>query len=80
MVRKKVKRKVVAKKINTCCDISMYHHHPRCIGLSKLIIGVLILLNAYYAWLTWDYFIGGLLVILGLLRLVIPVCLFHKRY
>lgn len=65
-----------------CCEpnIKEYHHcNPRCIGFKKFVLGILILLNVVYNWLDWASFIGWLLVILGLLKMLIPMCLCNRR-
>lgn len=43
-----------------------------CWGLQVLILGVLVLLNHYWAGLDWWLFWGAILVICGLLKLVWP--------
>jgi len=50
----------------------MYGKHMKHKGLIILILGVLILVNAYYAVVGWAIFIGAILVVAGLLKLVIP--------
>lgn len=39
-------------------------------GIMALILGLLILGNAYLAIVGWDYFIGIILVIVGIIKLV----------
>jgi uncharacterized membrane protein HdeD (DUF308 family) len=53
-----------------CCDVY------RMKGLAVLILGVLILANAYWFFLSWGSFIGFVLVLLGFLKLVLP----HKYH
>ncbi len=47
---------------------------PACLNSSILLLGVLILLNAYYAWFTWAVFVGGIIAIKGLVGLIMPTC------
>jgi hypothetical protein len=47
---------------------------PICWHWKMLILGVLILLNAYYNLVSWAMFIGGILAIKGLLGLLMPHC------
>jgi len=55
-------------KKNTCeCT-------PQCMGVKKIIVGVLIILNAKYAWFDWGTFIGGLIVLIGLIKMINPEC------
>jgi uncharacterized membrane protein HdeD (DUF308 family) len=39
-------------------------------GWMALILGILILANAYLAIVSWDYFIGIILVLVGIIKLV----------
>jgi len=39
-------------------------------GTMMLILGLLIVTNAYWSVVTWDYFIGIILVLAGLVKLV----------
>ena len=48
-----------------------FHKHK---GLVMLVVGILILLNAIYGWFSWGVFVGGIIALLGLLRLVHPKC------
>ena len=43
-----------------------------CYGLQVLVLGVLVLLNNYWASLDWGLFFGVILVLVGLLKLVWP--------
>jgi hypothetical protein len=47
---------------------------PRCMGAKVLILGVLILLNAIYGWLSWGVFVGGIIAIIGLVHLIFGCC------
>jgi len=46
----------------------------RCYAAKALIVGILVLINTYWSILSWDYFIGALLVIIGILKLASPNC------
>ena len=39
-------------------------------GIMMLIVGLLVLANAYWMVLGWDYFIGIILVLAGIIKLV----------
>jgi uncharacterized membrane protein HdeD (DUF308 family) len=41
-------------------------------GLGMLVGGLLILANAYWAFMSWPYFIGGLAALSGLWKMVVP--------
>ncbi len=43
--------------------------HMKMHGVKMLVLGALVLLNAAYMFLRWDYFIGLLLVLVGLKKL-----------
>ena len=45
----------------------MMHHGFKTTML--LVVGLLIITNAYWGFLTWDFFIGGLLVLFGVIKL-----------
>jgi len=38
-------------------------------GWGMLVLGLLILLNAYWPFASWDKFLGGVLVVFGLFKL-----------
>ena len=57
-------RKVAKKDMNMC------HHHGH--GWKMLVVGALVLANAYWPTVTWPMFIGGLAVIGGLLKMMMP--------
>lgn len=46
----------------------------KCMGAMKVVVGLLILANVYFMRLDWAVFIGGLLVVGGLAKLVMPSC------
>lgn len=54
------------------CDCKCHSHGWR--GAVMLLVGALVLLNAYYMWLSWPIFIGILIVLKGLKVLVMPRC------
>ncbi len=41
-------------------------------GAGMLVLGLLILANAYWPFMTWAGFIGGILTLAGFLKLVMP--------
>lgn len=45
-------------------DIMVKHH--KMWGWCMLILGIIVLTNAYWAYIRWDYLIGIVLVVLGL--------------
>ncbi len=51
-------------------DYVRYHRFK---SWGSLVVGLLVIANAYWGFLTWDYFIGGLLALFGLIKLLIPV-------
>jgi len=52
-----------------CCDIkSMTHKKGH--GIAKIILGLLIIANAYYATLSWPMFIGLIVVLMGVAKLL----------
>jgi len=59
-------------KSSITCDIFGVCH--KCLGMKKLILGVLILLNAYLAWVNWAVFVGGIIALAGLLKMLWPNC------
>ena len=58
--------KKVAKK--NVCMCGCPHGH----GWGMLILGLLVLGNAYYSWMGWPYFIGALAVIKGVMKMFGP--------
>ena len=46
----------------------------KCRSSKILIIGVLVLINAYYAKYDWALFVGWLLVVKGILHMMWPAC------
>lgn len=78
MAKKRGKRRSAAKVSNMTAkssDMCMHQHcGPKCMGLKKLLLGVLVLLNVSYAWLDWASFVGWALVVIGVLKLFMPVC------
>jgi len=46
----------------------------RCWGAKLVVIGALILVNVYLTNIPWAAFIGGLLILGGLAKLVMPHC------
>ena len=54
----------------------MCHHGMcgKCHAGKLLVLGVLVILNSMWSFLDWGLFIGALLVLGGLLKLVKPMC------
>jgi uncharacterized membrane protein HdeD (DUF308 family) len=48
--------------------------HMKMHGWKMLVLGVLVMLNAAYAFMQWSSFIGLLLVLVGLKKLLMPCC------
>ena len=56
-------------------DAQMQEHwkmHKKMMGCKMLVLGALILANTYWNVVSWANFIGGILVIAGLVKLVKP--------
>ena len=49
-------------------------HSPKCMATNWIILGILVILNDIYAWFTWATFIGGIIVIKGIIKLLHPCC------
>ena len=56
-------KKVVKKNVCMC-----HHGH----GWGMLVVGALVLANAYWAFMDWPYFVGGLAVLGGLSKMMMP--------
>ncbi len=57
----------------------MEYHSPKCIGMMKIVVGVLILLNAFVwpRWLGidgWISFFAVLMILCGIVKLLHPSC------
>lgn len=65
---------IMAKAKDKVCCPEIEHHCHKCKGLMMLVLGVLVLLNAYFRWLGWDYFIGAVLVLKGLFMAIKHKC------
>ena len=46
----------------------------KCMSIKLLLIGILVILNTVFGWLNWGYFVGGLFILVGLLKLLMPHC------
>ncbi|MBI4439845.1 hypothetical protein HY638_02645 [Candidatus Woesearchaeota archaeon] len=46
----------------------------KCMGAKALVLGILVLLNAYLAVVDWAVFVGIILVLGGIMRMAMPVC------
>jgi len=49
-------------------------HKPQCMGTMLLIVGILVVLNSMYGWLSWGMFIGGLIALKGIMMFLHPCC------
>ena len=67
-----VKKKKVVN--NESCCTPCESGHQKCIGICVLSLGILILLNALYGWLTWGVFIGVVVALKGVILLLHPNC------
>lgn len=47
---------------------------PRCHAGMMLMVGIVILINAYWPFANWWVLVGWLLVIKGLMKMVVPCC------
>jgi len=63
-------KKKVQKMEEKCCVPT--GHGCICKGWCVLILGVLILLNSLYGWLTWGVFVGIIVILKGLMKLLHP--------
>jgi hypothetical protein len=52
----------------------MEDYCTKCSGGVLLVIGVLTLLNGWFSIINWFFFIGGLLVLIGITAMVKPGC------
>lgn len=59
------------KKKEECC-------HPPCRGCGAIVLGILVLLNAYYAVASWPVFIGVVLVVAGIIKCAMCRCCMKK--
>ena len=58
-------------------ESGMACHHGMCMKCHSgmlLVLGALVLVNNVWNVLSWGIFIGGLLILVGLLKLVKPMC------
>lgn len=58
-------------------DANLCGHHGtcyRCWGGMLLALGVLIVLNDLWAMLSWGMFIGVIIALKGLIKLLMPTC------
>ena len=51
----------------------------KCMACKYLVLGVLIVLNAVYAWFGWGVFVGGIIALKGLLMLAKPMGCGHCK-
>ena len=57
-------------------DAKMKEHwrmHKKMMGCKMLVLGLLVLANSYWNVVDWVTFIGGILAIAGLLKLLVPM-------
>ncbi len=62
------------KKIKKVSPVCSPKDHSKCWGMSVLVLGVLVLLNAIYGWFGWGVFVGGIIILKGL------VLLLHQKW
>jgi len=61
-----------------CCDDGCGccggGHTSQCSAMQWLILGALIVANAYWGWFTWMMFLGIALIVVGAIKLLMPKC------
>lgn len=65
------------KDVKSPVKTGMMCHHgvcSKCHAGKLLFLGVLVLLNSVWSIIAWDVFIGAVLILGGLLKLVKPIC------
>ena len=67
---RKIKADMDDAKMQECCKM-----HKKHMGCKMLILGLLILANSSWNIVDWATFIGGIIAIAGLLKLIMPM---HK--
>ena len=55
-------------------DKAAFSRHMRWHGAKMLVLGLLVLANAYWPTVDWVTFIGILLVVVGLMKMATPAC------
>ncbi len=50
----------------------MMGHMHKCKGISMIVLGLLVIGNVYWQVVDWGTFIGGILVLAGFMKLVMP--------
>jgi len=70
---------IMAKKMKEMGASTCTPCNPRCWAAKLLLVGVLVLGNEYYLGWSWAAFVGWLLVLMGLLKLVWPCCVCCKK-
>jgi len=58
------------KGMMDCCKVHKWK------GVGMLVLGILVLLNAYWPYLSWGAFVGAAIAIFGFIKLVTP----HKYH
>lgn len=48
--------------------------HKKMMGGKMIVLGLIILANMYFQILNWPWFIGSVLVLAGLAKLIMPAC------
>ena len=51
----------------------LWRMHKKMMGCKMLVLGLLVLANSYWNVVDWVTFIGGILAIAGLLKLLVPM-------
>ena len=65
---RKIKANVDDAKMQECCKM-----HKKCMGWKMLVLGLLVLANSNWNIVNWATFIGGIIAIAGLLKLIMPM-------
>ena len=54
------------KSVPTCSP----NGHMSCYSGMLIVLGILVLLNAMYSWFTWGVFIGGIIILKGIILML----------
>jgi len=60
------------KRMNMKMDEEHWKMHKKMMGCKMLVLGILVLANTYWNVVNWANFIGGILAIAGILKLIRP--------
>lgn len=60
-------------------DAEHWSMHKKMMGCKMLVLGILVLINVYWPMVSWDKFIGWILVLAGVVKLIMPGCKHCKK-